>query len=60
MLGIVAAQDLFALGDAGGWILFILPSVLVSIAFAPILLTISPVPPFEATKPMSFREIYAV
>ena len=60
MLGIVAAQALFALGDAGGWILFILPSVLVSIAFAPILLTISPVPPFEATKPMSFREIYAV
>ena len=60
MLGIVAAQALFALGDAGGWVLFILPSVLVSIAFAPILLTISPVPPFEATKPMSFREIYAV
>lgn len=60
MLGIVVAQVIFAFGDAGGWILFILPSVLVSIAFAPILLTVSPVPPFEATKPMTFREIYEV
>lgn len=60
MLGIVTAQAVFAFGDAGGWILFILPSVLVSIAFAPILLTISPVPPFEQTKPMTFREIYEV
>ena len=60
MMGIVAAQVVFALGDASGWILFILPSVLVSIAFAPILLTISPVPPFEQTQPMSFKEIYEV
>lgn len=60
MLGIVAAQAIFAFGDASGWILFILPSVLVSLAFAPILLTISPVPPFEQTKPMTLREIIAV
>lgn len=60
MVGIVAAQAIFAFGDASGFILFILPSVLVSIAFAPILLSAAPVPPFEATKPMTFRQIYAV
>jgi MFS family permease len=60
MVGIVLAQVVFAFGDAGGWVLFILPSVLVSIAFAPILLTISPVPPFDTTAPMTFREIYKV
>lgn len=60
MVGIVSAQAIFAFGDASGFILFILPSVLVSIAFAPILLSAAPVPPFEATKPMTFRQIYAV
>ncbi len=58
--GIVTAQVIFAYGDAGGWFLFILPSVLVSVSFAPILLTISPVPPFEQTKPMTLRKIFEV
>ncbi|MFO6463829.1 MFS transporter [Jannaschia sp. KMU-145] len=60
MLGIVTAQGLFAVGDAAGYTLFILVSVLVSLSFAPILLSATPVPPFETTKAMSFREIYAV
>ena len=60
MVGIVLAQALFALGDAGGYGLFVLISVLVSVAFTPILLAATPVPPFDSTKPMSFREIYAV
>lgn len=60
MIGIVGAQAIFAFGDASSWMLFVVASVLVSIAFAPILLAISPVPAFEETKPMTFREIYAV
>ena len=35
MLGIVSAQGVVSLGDPGGFVLFIVPSVLVSIAFAP-------------------------
>ena len=60
MVGIIAAQALLVLGDPGGFILFILPSVLVSIAFAPILLSISPTPAFENTKGMSLRELFTI
>ncbi|MEL6519820.1 MAG: MFS transporter [Pseudomonadota bacterium] len=58
MAGIVAAQGLVSLGDPSGFILFIIPSVLVSVAFAPILLSISPTPAFETTKPMTFGELW--
>ena len=37
MLGIIASQGLLALGDPAGFGLFIIPSVLVSLAFMPIL-----------------------
>ncbi|MCI2393552.1 MFS transporter [Aliiroseovarius sediminis] len=60
MVGIIAAQGLLVIGDPGGFILFILPSVLVSIAFAPILLSISPTPAFETTKGMSLRELFTI
>jgi len=60
MAGIVAAQGIMALGDPSGYVLFIIPSVLVSISFAPILLSISPAPPFEAADRMSFRELFHV
>lgn len=60
MFGVVSAQGLLALGDPSGFILFIVPSVLVSIAFAPILLSISPTPAFEATKPMSLSALFQV
>ena len=59
MAGIVAAQLLLLVGDPGGFELFILISVLVSISFAPILLSITPTPAFEATKPMSIRELFS-
>ncbi|MEL6205271.1 MAG: MFS transporter [Pseudomonadota bacterium] len=59
MLGIVTAQAIFAFGDPSGFILFIVPSVLVSLSFAPILLSIQPTPAFEATRSMSLRELYA-
>jgi len=60
MTGVVAAQGLLVLGDPSGYILFVIPSILVSLAFTPILLTVSPTPPFESTKPMSLKELYGV
>ena len=55
MAGITAAQGLVTLGDPGGFILFIIPSVLGSISFAPILLSINPTPACETTKAMTLR-----
>jgi len=60
LMGIVIAQGLLVLGDPAGFTLFIVLSVLVSLSFAPILLSVTPIPPFEATKPMGFGEIYNV
>lgn len=57
MAGIVAAQGLLNLGDASGFVLFVIASVLVSVAFTPILLSVTPAPVFEATKPMSLRAL---
>ena len=58
LVGIVAAQGLLVLGDPSGFILFVVPSVLVSVAFAPILLSISPTPAFDTAKRMSFGDLY--
>lgn len=58
MIGIIAAQGLLNIGDPNGFILFIIPSVLVSIAFTPILLSVSQAPAFASTKPLSFRKLY--
>ncbi|MDU8929154.1 MFS transporter [Alisedimentitalea sp. MJ-SS2] len=58
MVGIVAAQGLLLTADPSGFMLFIIPSVLVSISFAPILLSISPTPAFESSRPMSLKELY--
>ncbi|MCC5955641.1 MAG: MFS transporter [Natronohydrobacter sp.] len=60
MLGIIAAQALINFADPAGFLLFIIPSVLVSLAFAPILLSISPAPTFGTTKSMSIRQLYDV
>ena len=61
MVGIIAAQGILTLGDPSGFVLFIIPSVLVSIAFAPILLSISPTPAFSAhTRPMSLGALWKV
>jgi MFS family permease len=59
-IGIVIAQGILSVGDPSGYILFIVPSVLVSISFAPILLSISPTPPFETSKPMTIRRLMQV
>ncbi|CUH62918.1 putative MFS-type transporter YcaD [Thalassovita gelatinovora] len=60
MIGIVAAQGLLLTADPSGFVLFVIPSVLVSISFAPILLSVNPTPAFDSTKPMSLRELLNV
>jgi MFS family permease len=58
MVGIIVAQGLLLVADPAGFILFVIPSVLVSVSFAPILLSVQPTPAFENTKPLSLRELY--
>ena len=58
MIGIVSAQGVLALGNPNGYSLFIIISILVSISFAPILLSVSPTPAFERTKPMSLAQLF--
>ncbi|MFU8898584.1 MAG: MFS transporter [Roseinatronobacter sp.] len=60
MLGIIAAQALINFADPAGYLLFVIPSVLVSLAFAPILLSVSPAPVFGTTRSMTIRELYGV
>ncbi|WP_372804566.1 MFS transporter [Loktanella salsilacus] len=57
MAGIVTAQFIITRGDVSGFVLFIVPSVLVSMAFAPILLSIKPTPAFGRTKPMKVVQL---
>src|SRR6056297_845366 len=60
MAGIIVSQGLLLVPDASGFLLFVIPSVLVSISFAPILLSVQPTPSFESTKPMTLKELYGV
>lgn len=59
MAGIVAAQWIVTTADVAGYVLFIIPSILVSLAFAPVLLSVKPMPAFETTKPMKIKELIA-
>ena len=58
-LGIIGAQWLLTLGDAGTSVLFIGASILVSVSFAPILLSATPVPATEVARPMTLRKLFA-
>jgi MFS family permease len=58
-LGIIGAQGLLTLGDAGTSVLFIGASILVSISFAPILLSAATVPAVEVARPMPLRDLFA-
>jgi len=60
MIGIISSQMLLNIGDPGGFGIFVLPSVLVSVAFIPILLTVTQAPTFETTERLSFRRLYEV
>ncbi|MBR2654946.1 MFS transporter [Yoonia sp.] len=57
MGGIVFAQYIVSQGDVSGYVIFIIPSVLVSLAFAPVLLSARPMPAFSATKPMKIKDL---
>ena len=57
-LGVIAAQGILSAGDAGGSALFIGASILVSVSFAPILLSATPVPAAELAKPMSLPRLF--
>lgn len=59
-VGIVVAQWLLLTADPSGFVLFVIPSILVSMAVTPILLSISPTPAFDATKPLGFKELFGV
>ncbi len=58
MVGIIAAQGLLNLADPGGYALFVLMSVLVSVCFTPILLAASAAPAFQTTKRMTLRQLF--
>ena len=60
MSGIVASQMLLNVADPAGFVLFVIPSVLVSLSFAPILLAATPTPAFETTKAKSLPELYRI
>ncbi|KIC08486.1 major facilitator transporter [Leisingera sp. ANG-M1] len=60
MLGIITAQGLIQVGDPAGYEAFIIASILVSISFGPILLSISPTPAFDTTKPMTLKELMKI
>ncbi len=60
MLGIIASQVLLNVPDQSGFALFIIPSVLVSLAFMPILLAPTPAPAFDSTKRLGFAELFRI
>lgn len=60
MLGIVASQGLLAVGDPFGYDLFLIPSILVSLAFLPILLADTPAPTFDTTARLGFVELFRI
>ncbi|NHB76791.1 MFS transporter [Rhodobacter calidifons] len=60
MLGIIASQVILNLPDRTGFALFIIPSVLVSLAFLPILLAPTPAPAFDGARRLAFRELFRI
>ncbi|RBI83220.1 MFS transporter [Rhodosalinus halophilus] len=60
VVGLIAGQALLVVADPSGFVLFVIPAVLVSISFAPILLSVSPAPAFGTAKPMTLAALYKV
>ncbi len=60
MIGIITSQALLNVADPSGFTLFVIPSVLVSLAFMPILLASTPAPTFETTRPLSFKALFRI
>src|SRR5690606_24340098 len=60
MLGIISAQGIVTLADPSGYELFVVMSVLVSVSFAPILLTAGSAPSFQTTKRLPLARLYRI
>ena len=60
MMGIVLAQGVLNFADPSGYTLFIVISVVVSLSFAPILLSVSPAPQFQTSKRMTLIELWHI
>ncbi len=60
MAGIISAQFILNLADPGGYVLFVVMSVLVSVCFTPILLAAGTAPAFQTTKPMTLRQLFNI
>ena len=60
LAGMGSGQFLLNVADPAGFQLFVLISVLVSLALIPILLTAAPAPQFHALSPFSLRELYRI
>jgi MFS family permease len=60
MGGIVTSQWIISQADVAGFAVFIIPSILVSLSFAPVLLSATQATPeFTATKPLRMRRLIA-
>ncbi len=60
MMGIISAQFILNLADPGGYTLFVVMSVLVSVSFLPILLTAGTPPAFQTTQRMTLGQLFAI
>jgi MFS family permease len=60
MIGIISAQILMNVASPESFTLFVIPSVLVSLAFMPILLTVTQTPTFETNKRLSFPKLWRI
>jgi len=60
LAGMAGAQMLLNVGDPGGFELFLLISVLVSVALVPILLTVAPAPRFDAPARLGLRSLLTI
>lgn len=58
--GMTAGQFLLNVGDPAGFDLFVLISVMVSLALVPISLTAAPAPNFDAPSPVGLRLLYTI
>ncbi len=56
--GLAASQFLLNLADIGSFVLFVVASVLVSMALVPISVSVVPTPDFTAPEPLGLRALY--
>ncbi|MGD1877905.1 MAG: MFS transporter [Kiloniellaceae bacterium] len=56
--GLAASQFLLNLADPNSFVLFVLASVLVSMALVPISISVAPTPDFTAPEPLGLRALY--